>query len=203
MFMDERPFYEAGYHEVKGLKRIALPFRRLLRRVLRPILVELENRLISLDGHLVQLELRQAQLELRQAQLDVYQNDLIHRQNDFAQRQNELAQRQNELAERQTQLEDRQSALNPGDSAAIDRLQNRMDRELKSLLAMGWDHVAVTRRLAVLEDHIETLLSREAAGGPAESCEERPRVVVRYPGSGSHPGNDQENQPVGVQLRAN
>jgi hypothetical protein len=186
--MDERLFYEVGYHEVKGIKRIALPVRRLVRRVLRPIFVELDNRLKTLDG-------RQAQLELRQAQFDVHENKLD-------QRQNELDHRQHELDRRQNQLGDRQNRLGPDVSAATDRLHNRLDRELKALLAMGWDHVAVTRRLAVLEDRVEALLSGGAAGDPAETCEESERVVIRYPGPDSRPVDDRENRPVDVQLKA-
>jgi chromosome segregation ATPase len=210
--MDERPFYEAGYHEVKGIRRVVIPFRRLLRRVLRPILVELDNGLISLEGRQVQLELRQAQLELRQAEFDVHQNDLVQRQNDlaerqnefaerqneFAERQNELAQRQNELAQRQTQLDDRQSALNLGDSAATDRLQNRLDRELKALLAMGWDHVAVTRRLAALEDHIEMLLSRASEDDLTLTTDGGDKMVIRYPGPNASTGSGTDDRTAAL-----
>jgi hypothetical protein len=186
--MDERLFYEAGYHEVKGIKRIALPVRRLVRRVLRPIFVELDNRLKSLDG--------------RQAQFDVHQNKLDQRQNELGQRENELDHRQHELDHRQNQLGDRQNQLGPEVSAATDRLHNRLDRELKALLALGWDHVAVTRRLAVLEDRVEALLSGGAAGGPAETCDESARAVIRYPGPDSRPVDDRGNRPVDVQLKA-
>jgi hypothetical protein len=193
--MDERLFYEVGYHEVKGIKRIALPVRRLVRRVLRPIFVELDNRLKSLDG-------RQAQFDVHQNKLDQRQNELGQRENELDHRQHELDHRQHELDQRQNQLGDRQNQLGPEVSAATDRLHNRLDRELKALLALGWDHVAVTRRLAVLEDRVEALMSGGAAGEPAETCDESARAVIRYPGPDSRPVDDRGNRPVDVQLKA-
>ncbi len=41
----------------------------------------------------------------------------------------------------------------------LDEVKSRLDRldaEVKTLAGLGWDHVAVTRRLAALEDRIES-----------------------------------------------
>jgi hypothetical protein len=90
-------FYEAGCHEVKGIRRVVVPFRRLLRRLLRPIFLHLDSRLNSLD----------------------------RRQN------------------------------------SLDRRQDLLDRDLKAVAAMGWNHVAMVRRLAALEEHVEALMQRD------------------------------------------
>ena len=97
-------FYEAGCHEVKGIRRVVIPCRRLLRRLLRPIFLHLDSRLSSLDR------------------------------------------RQNQLV----------AELN-----SLDRRQNLLDRDLKAVMAMGWDHVAMVRRLASLEEHVEALMQRD------------------------------------------
>jgi hypothetical protein len=34
--MTDLAFYDAGFHDVRGLRRVVLPARRLLRRILRP-----------------------------------------------------------------------------------------------------------------------------------------------------------------------
>ena len=47
--MQNLVFYEAGCHEVKGIRRVVIPFRRLLRRLLRPIFLHLDSQLNSLD----------------------------------------------------------------------------------------------------------------------------------------------------------
>lgn len=95
--MHDLVFYEAGYHEVKGMRRVVIPFRRLLRRLLRPIFLHLDSQLNSLGAEL----------------------------------------------------------------NSLDRRQNLLDRDLKAVLAMGWDHVAMVRRLAALEDHVEALMQRD------------------------------------------
>lgn len=61
--------------------------------------------------------------------------------------------------------------------AMADR-QDQLDQRLKSVLAMGWDHAAMARRLAVIEDHLDDLLSREASN-PADG---EIRRSIRYPG---------------------
>jgi hypothetical protein len=95
--MRDLVFYEAGYHEVKGIRRVVIPFRRLLRRLLRPIFLHLDSRLNSLGAEL----------------------------------------------------------------NSLDRRQNLLDRDLKAVVAMGWDHVAMVRRLASLEEHVEALMQRD------------------------------------------
>ena len=95
--MHDLVFYEAGCHEVKGMRRVVIPFRRLLRRLLRPIFLHLDSQLNSLGAEL----------------------------------------------------------------NSLDRRQNLLDRDLKAVVAMGWDHVAMVRRLAALEEHVEALMQRD------------------------------------------
>ena len=157
--MRDLAFYEAGCHEVNGIRRVVIPFRRLLRRLLRPIFLHLDSQLKS--------------LEWRETQLD-------HRQNQFDHRQNQLGR---DLM------------------AALDRRQNLVDRDLKAVLAMGWDHVAIARRLAVLEDHLEAILSREAGGdlGPLSEGDARP--ATHYPGLHAHLDNDEVERGMDVEIK--
>ena len=108
--MHDLVFYEAGCHEVKGMRRVVIPFRRLLRRLLRPIFLHLDSQLNSLGAEL----------------------------------------------------------------NSLDRRQNLLDRDLKAVLAMGWDHVAMVRRLAALEDHVEALMQRDVT---AESDNSSPMAI--------------------------
>ena len=100
--MPDYSFYDAGCVAPKGLARVVVLFRRLLRRLLRPIF-------------------------LRQAAL--FQ---------------ELGSRIEEVA---------------GRLGGLDQRQERLE-------AFECDGTALARRLAVLEDRLEALLSRERATGP-------------------------------------
>lgn len=109
--MIDYQFYHAGFDEPKGPKRAVIPFRRLLRRLLRPMLVRLADLLQSLGD------------------------------------------RADEAARRLVAVETR-----------MDRAEDR----LQAAVAFGWDHVAVVRRLAALEDEVAAL--REAAEGRSRAA---------------------------------
>jgi len=99
-------FYNVGISELKGYRRVVIPFRRLLRRLLRPIFLR-------------QVELfRQLDEERRQ----------LH-----------------------TDLEN------------IARRQDLLEEQVKATLAFGWDYVALTRRLAALEDQVSALGVQDAS----------------------------------------
>jgi hypothetical protein len=55
-------FYNAGYHETKGIRRVVLPFRRALRRVLRPIFLRQVELYQEIDHELNDLSRRQDEL---------------------------------------------------------------------------------------------------------------------------------------------
>jgi hypothetical protein len=63
----------------------------------------------------------------------------------------------------------------------VDDLRRRQEEQaarFPATIAFGWDYVAMVRRLAVLEEHVDALLSRDAA-------EEAPALSdssVRFPG---------------------
>jgi hypothetical protein len=63
----------------------------------------------------------------------------------------------------------------------VDDLRRRQEEHagrFPATIAFGWDYVAMVRRLSVLEEHVDTLLSRDAA-------EEAPALSdtsVRFPG---------------------
>ncbi len=49
----------------------------------------------------------------------------------------------------------------------LDDLRRRHDEQsakIPATIAFGWDYVAMVRRLAVLEEHVDALLARDAAG---------------------------------------
>jgi hypothetical protein len=194
MVMDERPSYEVGFNEVKGIRRAALPIRRLVRRLLWPIFVELDNHLRSLNGRQAhcelretQLELREADLELRQARLEVWQKELNQRHNELDQSQNLLLHHQDHQPEQDIK-------------AAIDGCLAQVDRKLKTLLAMELDRVAIARRLAALEDHVEALLSREANGDSKPLDNELVQKLIPYPGLSAH-DDDERRRHIDNQTR--
>jgi hypothetical protein len=126
-------FYNYGCTEPKGFRRIVIPFRRLLRRLLRPMF--------------------QHQIELyRQLDADIDRLD-----------------------------------------ADIDRLSQRQDRldcQLKATMSSGWDHVAIVRRLAALEDHVEALMQRDAMAASSDGSPlaiEAPILKVEKAGNGEYP----------------
>jgi hypothetical protein len=92
-------FYNVGISDLKGFRRVVIPFRRLLRRLLRPIF-------------------------LRQVEL---------------------------FGQFDTQLEN------------IARRQDLLEEQVKATLAFGWDYVALTRRLAALEDQVSALGVQDAS----------------------------------------
>jgi hypothetical protein len=128
--MRDLAFYEVGCHELNGIKRVVIPFRRLLRRLLLPIFLHLDSQL-----------------------------------------------------------------------KAIDRRQNQLDRDMKAVLGMGWDHVAIARRLALLEDHVEALLSRETGGDSNRLSEDGEQPLIRYPRLDAHTGDDDEERAIDVQSK--
>jgi hypothetical protein len=111
-------FYNAGTDDARGLSRqvVLLP-RRLARRLLRPIFLQLAQILQYLCIRLDAAERAGAQ-----------QRDDLER----------LARQQTALAE-----------------------------HVQASMALGWDHVALVRRLAVLEDRVERLTAQVEAEAEA------------------------------------
>jgi hypothetical protein len=101
---DDLAFYNAGCHEPKGARRVVVPARRALRRLLRPIF--------------------QRQAELLQA-----------------------------ICHRLDAAEAADAALR-GNVDALARRQDQLADQMRETIAFGWDYVALTRRLAALEDRI-------------------------------------------------
>lgn len=117
--MHDLAFYNAGCHDLTGKRRLIIPFRRALRRILRPIF--------------------QRQVELFQA-----------------------------LCDRLDAADDAGRTLRRD----LDHLQGRHDQlvdQVHSSVAFGWDYVAMTRRMAILEDRVEALMAEReqaASGSP-------------------------------------
>jgi hypothetical protein len=119
-------FYNYGCTEPKGLRRVVIPFRRILRRFLLPMF--------------------QHQIELyRQLDADI-----------------------DRLSQRQEQL----------------------DCQLKASTSLGWDHIAIVRRLAALEDHVEALMQRDAMAASSEGSPhaiEASILKLEKAGNGEYP----------------
>jgi hypothetical protein len=141
--MRDFAFYNAGCTDLRGLRRLIVPFRRMVRRILRPIFyrqVELFQELSAELDH--QSEARKQQ----QMELDRSRKAL----NDGRQ---ELSCHREELKGHHAELDRHR--------AELERLIERQDR----VEALYWDHVALTRRLAALEDRVEALLHQDQMAG--------------------------------------
>jgi hypothetical protein len=56
-----------------------------------------------------------------------------------------------------------------------------MDERVETALAIGWDHVAMVRRLAVLEDQLATLTGQAASS----AVEGDPQPSILFPSLGT------------------
>jgi hypothetical protein len=110
-------FYRAGCEEPRGIRRVLLPARLLLRRLLLPLWQRLVEILQGFDLDLERLAQRQTKLETAH--------------DDSAVQLKRLHQ----------------------DIAALTRRQSDLE-------AFHLDYDALVRRLAALEDHVETLLQQ-------------------------------------------
>jgi ABC-type transporter Mla subunit MlaD len=120
------------------LRGLVQPTRRALGRVLRPYFAH-----------------QQAQVDRVEQRVD----ELGARQPDI----DELLSAVRELAEIQAQLAQALEAITTQVAGLVDR-QDEVDRKASAVAAVTWDHVALTRRLASLED---SLSDRE--GDPASA----------------------------------
>ena len=158
----------------RGYGGSSSPFVACCARLLRPIFLHLDSHLNSLDRRQNQLVAELNSLDRRQNQLVAEFNSLDRRQNQFVAEFNSLDRRQNQLVAEFNSLDRRQNQLvaefNSLDRRqnqfvaelnSLDRRQNQLDRDLKAVVAMGWDYVAMVRRLAALEEHVEALMQRD------------------------------------------
>jgi ABC-type transporter Mla subunit MlaD len=120
------------------LRGLVQPTRRALGRVLRPYFAH-----------------QQAQVDRVEQRVD----ELGARQPDI----DELLSAVRELAEIQAQLAQALESITAQVAGLVDR-QDEVDRKASAVAAVTWDHVALTRRLASLED---SLSDRE--GDPASA----------------------------------
>jgi phage shock protein A len=120
----------AAVEERGRLKALMQPTRRVLGRVLRPYFAHQVALVGRVEHHVDELERRQQVLDQVQAaveQLTAAQAELVQTLATVTTRLAELAERQDEI-----------------------------DRKASVVAAVSWDHVALTRRLAVIEDAILT-----------------------------------------------
>src|SRR4051812_16880625 len=125
--MHDLTFYNAGCDEVRGLRRVVVPFRRVLRRLLRPILlrqVELFQALID------RLDAGEKSLDAVRAEVD-----------------------------------------------GLARRQDALEEQAETVLAFGWDYVAMGRRLAILDEQLAALTGHAAPS----SDEPEGQTSLRFP----------------------
>lgn len=121
--MRDLAFYNAGCLELRGLQRLTVPFRRLVRYLLRPIFYR--------------------QVELFQE----LQNDLATMAGTQQQLLGEIGELSQALSRLRTDLEETRTALQE-----LRRETAPFARRLERLEGLEEDHLALTRRLATLED---------------------------------------------------
>jgi hypothetical protein len=63
------------------------------------------------------------------------------------------------------------------DVESLARRQDEVDERVETALAIGWDHVAMVRRLAVLEDQLATLTGQAAPS----AVESDPQPSILFP----------------------
>jgi ABC-type transporter Mla subunit MlaD len=124
-----------GDVEERGrLKALMQPTRRVLGRVLRPYFAHQAALVDRVEQHVDELDRRQDVLGQIQAAVE------------------QLTAAQAELAQALDAVSTR--------LAALTERQDEIDRKASVVAAVSWDHVALTRRLAVIEDAI--INAREA-----------------------------------------
>jgi hypothetical protein len=163
--MRDFAFYHVGFSGQRGLRALLVPFRRLIRRLLRPMLYRQAELLKGLQAQidLLAIQARRQEIAAREGDAGLAREIEAVRDREPDPRLVERIERLEQLTGRLDQLERL--------TGRFDQLERR-DEELASQLdatsAFGWDYVALVRRLASLEDHVEALQrprDRDEAGG--------------------------------------
>jgi hypothetical protein len=183
-------FYNAGCEKPRGFRHITVAMRRLLRRLLRPLFFRLVDILQYLVARLDEQSLAIESLRQEMLRQEKHCEELL---NQEAQRRelvsqeilHEATRRQELLMEHKRLLEDQARATEvcreemdqgidsfQGQLAQLDRRDDQLTERFRAVEAFGWDHVALARRVAVLEDRIEELLARNE--GAAENADADP-----------------------------
>lgn len=122
-------FYNAGCEASKGKRALLIAPRRLIRRMLRPMAYRLED---ILKHFLLRMDHADRNMGTLHADFLALRTEVMNLRAHNA----ILSERVNELTNHTVVLAD----------------------QARTAIAMAWDEVAVVRRLAVIEEHIETLL---------------------------------------------
>ena len=114
----------------RGWRRIILPFRWIVYRLVRPLLSEMAERCLAVQQSSAGLEQRHAGFE----------QELLRLRKDLTDFKQALAGARTEIAD--------------------------IDKRIRQSLALGWDHVALVRRLASIEEQLSVVTSQlsESAG---------------------------------------
>jgi hypothetical protein len=164
--MQDFAFYNVGCHDAKGPRGLLVLVRRTVRRILRPMFLRQADIFRHLADLLDDHEHRVFALRI-DADESKRQHAKLNRQHE------EMAGRQDELSARQDELAD----------------------QLRTTMALGWDYVAMVRRLATIEDQLASLTGSN--GTPADEGDGQPSIL--FPGlekAMRKPSNDDDDDQI-------
>jgi septal ring factor EnvC (AmiA/AmiB activator) len=158
--MRDYAFYNIDNDQTR-LRLAVVPTRRLLRRLLRPMFLRQEQILRDLGEAVDHLSRCCADLERRQEELAQRYEDVAERHEDLAQRHEDLTERWGKTNHLAVHLFDVWAENNHDLVMDHKKLRKEMSQAIRQLeqdtsavAAIGWDHVAVARRIAAIEDHL-------------------------------------------------
>lgn len=140
--MQDLIFYNAGCEKARGLRGVVVLFRRLLRRLLRPIFLRQVEIFQEMAGEIGALTRHYAALRSHVETLARRQDDLI----------DGLTQRFQGVAEGASREDE---ALRAEQRAELQRYRRELERYVS-------DCNAIVRRLSILDARVDELLSRAA-----------------------------------------
>jgi hypothetical protein len=163
MIQIDLDFYSAACGSPGGWRSAIVPLRRVMRKLLKPMYQHQRIIFQELVAAIGQAEQRQCAIENRQRALEERLGSIEQAQvrTEEGFRRTEEGFRRTEEGFQKTEAwqqkaEDKQEALYGRQDALV--------ADVQTVMALGWDHVALLRRLAVLEDRVEQLMQERDAG---------------------------------------
>lgn len=164
-------FMSAGCEPGRGVRSVFVVVRRSVRRVLRPMLNHLSVILIDFAQRLQAHEQQFAGLAAQADALDERINALARVQREAHE----------ELLNAVADISTVSPARPPISTSRVEQIARRIDElddKLQAIEALHWDHVALARRLAVIEDLLAA--ASEPARDAIDDLESNP--AIPFPG---------------------
>lgn len=173
--MEELKFYETACEPTRGKGMLVVVLRRLVRKLLRPMFDRLITILSGMIARLDAIDERFKKPERDIAILQVKAEGLAAHLEGLSKEFREV---EPELRARIVQLTSLSSSV-----AGINVRLDEDEERLHAIQALHWDHVALARRLATIEDLLAA--SSEHARSAIEGGENQP--LIPFPGLEEHP----------------